>query len=69
MGDRIILCVVEGSMTETERFHAHETACVICLNKQAQTGSGLCRYGFRSFLGFQNEVWKKLKELQAKCAG
>ena len=60
---------VEEDMTETDRYYAHKTACVICLNQQAQTGSGLCLYGFCAFLGFQSEVWKKLKELQAKCTG
>jgi len=56
-------------MTKTEAYYAHKTACVVCLYSQAQTGSGLCRYGFRAFLDFQSEVWRRLKELQAKCAG
>jgi hypothetical protein len=56
-------------MTRTEAYRAHVSACVLCLNSQAPTGSGMCIYGFRCFLGFQSEVWGRLKELQAKCAG
>ena len=55
-------------MPASERYYAHLSACVICQRQQAPTGSGRCAYGFRSFLDFSAEVWRRLKELQAKSA-
>ena len=46
-------------MTATEKYYAHKTACILCLKGIAPTESGLCSYGFRAFLDFSGEVWRR----------